>query len=75
MVPNIGIVDEYLVPDGLRVIGSRWATTSRGPGATLFGSAANGRLNLDLVYDTGFHQAEVVGEVAKQFEALLIASR
>ena len=75
MVSNIGVVDDYRVPDGLRVTDSRWATTSRGPVPTLFGSTAGGSLNLDLVYDTGFHRAEVIEDVAKHFEASLIACR
>ena len=73
MVSNIGIVDDYPVPDGLRVIDSRWATTSRGPVPTLFGSTTYGRLNLDLVYDTAFHRADVIDQAAKHFEASLMA--
>ncbi|HEV2886899.1 MAG TPA: hypothetical protein VGX49_08315 [Jatrophihabitans sp.] len=72
MVSNIGIVEDYRVPDGLRVTGSRWATTSRGPVPTLFGLTAYGRLNLDLVYDTAFLPAGVIDDVAKHFEASLI---
>ena len=72
MVSNIGIVDDYPLPDGLRVTDSRWATTSRGPVPTLFGSTAYGRLSLDLVYDTGFYRADVIDAVVKHFEASLI---
>lgn len=75
MVSNIGIVEDYRLPDGLRVTDSRWATTSRGPVPTLFGSTAHGRLTLDLVYDTAFHRADVVDDVVKRFEASLIASQ
>ncbi|TDC49147.1 chromosome condensation protein [Micromonospora sp. KC207] len=74
MVSNIGIVEDYPVPDGLRIIDSRFATTSRGPVPTLFGSTANGRLTLDLVYDTAFHRADVIDEVVKHFEASLLGS-
>ncbi|WP_431682755.1 phthiocerol/phthiodiolone dimycocerosyl transferase family protein [Kitasatospora sp. KL5] len=73
MVSNIGVIEEYPVPEGLRVTDSRWATTSRGPVPTLFGSTVEGRLTLDLVYDTAFHRTEVIEEVAKQFEAVLLA--
>ncbi|MFG2408096.1 hypothetical protein ACGFR8_27905 [Streptomyces brevispora] len=75
MVSNIGIIEEYPVPDGLRVTDSRWATTSRGPVPTLFGSTTGGRLTLDLVYDTAFHRADVMDDVVKHFEASLLASR
>lgn len=73
LVSNIGIVDDYRVPDGLQVTGSRWATTSRGPVPTLFGLTAYGRLNLELVYDTAFLQADVMDDVAEHFEAALLA--
>lgn len=73
LVSNIGIVDGYNVPDGLQVTNSRWVTTSRGPVPTLFGSTAYGRLNLDLVYDTAFLQADVMDDVAEHFEAALLA--
>jgi hypothetical protein len=74
LVSNIGIVEDYPLPDGLRVTDSRFATTSRGPVPTLFGSTANGRLTLDLVYDNAFHRADVIDEVVKHFEASLLAS-
>lgn len=73
MVSNIGIVEDYQAPDGLRVTCSRWATTSRGPVPTLFGSTTHGRLNLDLVCDTAFLPAEVIDDLAKHFEAFLLA--
>jgi hypothetical protein len=74
MVSNIGIVEDYTLPDGLRVTDSRWATTARGPVATLFGSTAYGRLTLDLVYDTAFHRDDVIENVAKHFENSLAAA-
>ncbi|GAA1390764.1 hypothetical protein GCM10009639_19840 [Kitasatospora putterlickiae] len=74
MVSNIGVIEEYPVPEGLRITDSRWATTSRGPVPTLFGSTVAGRLTLDLVYDTAFHRTEVIEEVAKQFEAVLLTA-
>ncbi len=75
LVSNIGIVEGYRVPDGLRVTGSRWATTSRGPVPTLFGLTLDGRLNLELVYDTAFLPEGVISDVAKHFEASLLACR
>jgi len=75
MVSNIGVVEGYRVPDGLRVTGSRWATTSRGPVPTLFGLTLDGRLNLELVYDTAFYRDDVISDVAKHFEASLLACR
>lgn len=75
VVSNIGLVEDYPLPDGLRVTDSRWATTSRGPVPTLLGSTAGGRLTLDLVYDTAFHRADVIDEVAKHFEVALLACR
>lgn len=75
LVSNIGIVEGYRLPEGLRIADSRFATTSRGPVPTLFGSTTDGRLNLDLVYDTAFHGEDVIDEVAKHFEASLIAAR
>ncbi|MFF4214513.1 hypothetical protein ACFYZE_35290 [Streptomyces sp. NPDC001796] len=74
MVSNIGIIEEYPVPDGLRVTDSRWAGTSRGPVPALYGSTVGGRLTLDLVYDTAFHRAEVIDDVVKQFEAALMTA-
>ncbi|MGA4846748.1 phthiocerol/phthiodiolone dimycocerosyl transferase family protein [Streptomyces sp. G5(2025)] len=71
MVSNIGVIQDYPVPDGLRVIDSRWAGTSRGPVPTLFGSTVGGRLTLDLVHDTAFHHTEVIDDVAKHFETAL----
>jgi hypothetical protein len=71
MVSNIGIIEDYPMPDGLEVVDTRWATTSRGPVATLFGSTAHGMLTLDLVYDTAFYSAEVIAETVKLFEAAL----
>ncbi|MFE4519245.1 hypothetical protein ACFRMQ_34265 [Kitasatospora sp. NPDC056783] len=73
MVSNIGVIEEYPVPEGLRITDSRWATTSRGPVPTLFGSTVDGRLTLDLVYDTAFHRAEVIEEVSRRFEEALLA--
>ncbi|MFR9797574.1 phthiocerol/phthiodiolone dimycocerosyl transferase family protein [Streptomyces sp. MS06] len=73
MVSNIGVIEDYPLPDGLRVTDSRWATTSRGPVPTLFGSTADGRLTLDLVYDTAFYREELIDDVVKHFEAALTA--
>ncbi|MER5756934.1 hypothetical protein [Streptomyces sp. NPDC002088] len=75
MVSNIGIIEDYPVPDGLRVTDSRWAGTSRGPVPSLFGSTMNGRLTLDLVYDTAFHRPEVIDDVVKHFEAALMTGQ
>ncbi|MFE7563348.1 hypothetical protein [Kitasatospora sp. NPDC057500] len=72
MVSNIGVGEEYPVPEELRVTDSRWAGTARGPVPVLFGSTVAGRLTLDLVHDTAFHRAEVIEEVAGRFEALLL---
>jgi hypothetical protein len=74
MVSNIGVVDGYSVPPGLRVTGGRWATTSRGPVPTLFGSTVGGSLDLELVYDTGFFRPELIEVLADRLEALLLAA-
>ncbi len=70
---NTGVVEDYQVPDGLRVVDGRFATTSRGPVPTLFGSTVDGRLALALVYDTAFHRADAIEDVAKNLDACLIA--
>lgn len=75
LVSNIGVVEGFNTPEGLRVTGSRFATTSRGPVPTLFGTTTYGRLDLELVYDTAFLQADVIDDVVQHFEASLLASR
>ncbi|MEU2249390.1 hypothetical protein [Streptomyces sp. NPDC019224] len=75
MVSNLGTLEEYRVPNGLRVTDSRCAGTSRGAVPTLFGSTVDGRLTLDLVYDTGFHRAGTIEDVAKRFEAALMTGQ
>ncbi|MER6363627.1 hypothetical protein [Kitasatospora sp. NPDC001527] len=74
MVSNIGVIEDHPVPDGLRITDSRWAGTSRGPVPSLYGSTADGRLTLDLVHDTAFHSAEVIGDVIGHFEASLMSA-
>ena len=73
LVSNIGIVEDYVLPEGLRLTEGRWATTSRGPVPTLFGSTVDGKLTLALVYDTAFHSADVIDAIVKHFEASLEA--
>jgi hypothetical protein len=75
LVSNIGIVEDFHTPDGLRVTSSGFTTTARGPVPALFGATTHGRLNLDLVYDTAFLPADVMNDVAKNFEAALLACR
>ncbi|MER7701986.1 hypothetical protein ABTX81_03660 [Kitasatospora sp. NPDC097605] len=74
MVSNIGVIEDFPVPDGLRITDSRWAGTSRGPVPSLYGSTVDGRLTLDLVHDTAFHSAEVIGDVIGHFEASLMSA-
>ncbi|ANN16122.1 chromosome condensation protein [Amycolatopsis orientalis] len=73
VVSNIGEAGDPVLPDGLRVTGSRFATTLNGPVPGMFVSTTSGRLTLDVVFDRAFHNAEEIAEVMASVEATLRA--
>jgi hypothetical protein len=74
ILSNLGTVEDYVVPDGLQVSGTRFASTSRGPVPTLYVMTAGGRLSLELIYDEAFYRTDVIDSVIGHLEASLSAS-
>ena len=73
MVWNIGEVGDPVLPDGLRVTGSRFAATLNGPVPRMFVSTTSGRLALDVVFDRAFHNAGEIAAVMASVEDTLRA--
>ncbi|MFJ8911111.1 chromosome condensation protein [Amycolatopsis sp. NPDC102389] len=73
MVSNIGVVEDPVLPEGLRVTGSRFAATLHGPVPAMFVTTVSGRLTVDVVYDRAFHNSGEIGEVMASVEATLRA--
>ncbi|WP_340687978.1 chromosome condensation protein [Amycolatopsis coloradensis] len=71
MVSNIGVVEDPVLPEGLRVTGSRFAATLHGPVPAMFVATVGGRLTLDAVYDLAYHKPEEMGQVMASIESAL----
>ncbi|ANN21676.1 chromosome condensation protein [Amycolatopsis orientalis] len=71
MVSNIGVAEDPVLPDGLRLTGSRVAATLHGPVPAMFAATVSGRLMLDVVYDRAFHDPVEIGAVVSSVEAAL----
>lgn len=63
MVSNVGVVENPVLPEGMRVTGSHFAATLPGPVPGMFVATVGGRLTLDVVYDRAFQSAAEIGEV------------
>jgi hypothetical protein len=74
ILSNLGNVEDYTVPDGLQVSGTRFASTSRGAVPTLYVVTGGGRLSLELSYDDAFYRTDVIDDVIGHLEASLSAS-
>ncbi|KZB86516.1 phthiocerol/phthiodiolone dimycocerosyl transferase family protein [Amycolatopsis regifaucium] len=71
MVSSIGAIRDPVLPEGLRVTGSRFAATLNGPVPGMFVSTMSGRLTIDVVYDRAFHHPAAIGEFVASVETIL----
>jgi hypothetical protein len=73
VVSNIGTLDDPVLPTGLKIIESRFASATRGPVPRLYVSTLYGMLIIDLICDPGHHQLPGIENVLVRLESLLVS--